>query len=150
MVKAETIQTFFKVTHIAIIGVSHNEKHFSNIVYKTMKEKGYGVIPVNPNNDIVLGDICYPGLKSLPVKVESAVILTAPKHTDAIVKEAIDYGIKNLWIQQKSETKAAIEMAEKNNINVVHHQCIFMFTEPVTKFHKFHKSVKKLFGQLPR
>jgi predicted CoA-binding protein len=116
-----------------------------------MKTKGLKVIPINPNTDKTQGgDVCYPNLKSVPSKIESAVILTAAKHTDSIVKEAVEYGIKNLWIQQKSDTKTAIELAEKNNINVIHHQCIMMFSEPVTGFHKFHKSIKKLFGALPR
>jgi len=150
MIKAEAINSFFKTQPIAIIGVSRKKNHFSNEVYKKMKEKGLNVIAINPNTDKVLEDICYPNLKSIPNKIESAVILTAAKNTDAIVKEAVEYGIKNLWIQQKSETKAAIEMAEQNNINVIHHQCIMMFTEPVTGFHKFHKSIKKLFGKLPR
>lgn len=144
------INDFFKMQPIAIIGVSRKKNHFSKEVYKTMKNKGLNVIAVNPNTDLALGDVCYPDLKSIPVKIESALVLTSPKNTDTIVKEAIEYGIKNLWIQQKSDTIEAIALAEKNNLNIIHHQCIMMFTEPVTGFHKFHKGIKNLFGKLPK
>ena len=70
MVKAESIKSFFRVSPIAVIGVSRKKNHFSYMVYETMKAKGYKVIPVNPNNDKVLGDICYPDLKSIPDKVD--------------------------------------------------------------------------------
>lgn len=151
MVKAESIHAFFQTPPVAVIGVSRKKNHFGDVVYETLKKRGLKVIPINPNADKTQGgDVCYPNLKSLPNKVDAAVILTAAKNTDAVVKEAIEYGIKNLWIQQKSETKSAIETAEKNNINVIHHQCILMFSEPVTGFHKFHRNIKKLFGKLPK
>jgi uncharacterized protein len=151
MIKSENIKSFFQTDQIAVIGVSRKKNHFGDAVYETLKTKGLKVIPINPNTDKTQGgDVCYPNLKSIPNKIESAVILTSAKHTEDIVKEAIEYGIKNLWIQQKSDTKTAIELAEKNNINVIHHQCIMMFSEPVTGFHKFHKNIKKLFGALPK
>jgi predicted CoA-binding protein len=150
MTTAAAIKSFFASSPIAVIGVSRKNKHFSNIIYKRMKEKGYKVLPVNPNAEKVLGDNCYACLSNIPGKVESALILTASKNSDAIVKESVEYGIKNLWIQQQSETKTAIETAVKNNINVIHHQCIMMFTEPVKGIHSFHKGIKKLFGKLPK
>ena len=150
MTTATAIKSFYASSPIAVIGVSRKNKHFSNIIYKRMKEKGYKVLPVNPFTDKVLDETCYTNLRSIPFKVESALILTSAKNTDAIVKEAVEYGIKNLWIQQQSETKTAIETAEKNNINVIHHQCIMMFTEPVKGIHSFHKGIKKFLGKLPK
>jgi uncharacterized protein len=150
MTTAAAIKSFFGSSPIAVIGVSRKNKHFSNIIYKRMKEKGYKVVPVNPNTEKVLGDNCYASLSNIPGKIESAIVLTASKNTDAIVKEAVQYGIKNLWIQQQSETKTAIETAEKNNINLIHNQCIMMFTDPVKGIHSFHKGIKKLFGKLPK
>jgi uncharacterized protein len=150
MTTAAAINSFFASSPIAVIGVSRKNKHFSNIIYKRLKEKGYKVVPINPNTDKILGDTCYTDISKVPGKIASAIALTASKNTDAVVKGAVEYGIKNLWIQQQSETKIAVETAEKNNINLIHHQCIMMFTEPVKGIHSFHKGIKKLFGKLPK
>jgi len=150
MVKAATIKTFFQSSPIAFIGVSLRKDHFSRTAYETLKKNGYKLIAVNPKYTKYLEDECYPDLKSIPFKVESALILTSPKYTETVVKEALDYGIKNLWLQQGSQTAKAIEMAQQHQVNLVYKQCIFMFAEPVTSIHKFHRSIKKLFGRLPK
>jgi len=42
------------------------------------------------------------------------------------------------------------EIAEKNDITIIHKQCIMKFAEPVSGIHKFHRSISKLFGALPK
>jgi predicted CoA-binding protein len=69
--------------------------------------------------------------------------------TESVVRQAIENGMDNIWIQQTSETSAAIELAQTNKVNVIHHQCIFMFTQP-TGIHKFHRTIKRVFGSLPK
>lgn len=85
----------------------------------------------------------------LPADVKHLLVLTPAIETEAVVQQAIEKGIDNIWIQQTSETSAAIELALANKVNLVHHQCIFMFTKP-TGVHKFHYTVKKIFGKMPK
>ena len=61
----------------------------------------------------------------------------------------MNLGVKNIWMQQGSESENAIEFCNKNEINVIHGECILMFAEPVKSIHSFHRWVNKLIGKYP-
>jgi predicted CoA-binding protein len=61
------------------------------------------------------------------------------------MEEAIARGIKNIWIQNGCETEKAIEMAQKNNINLVSKACFLMYNNP-HGIHKFHQTISKWTG----
>jgi len=150
MVTKANIDQFFESKKIAIAGVSRNPKKFPTVIFTELKQKGFTVFPINPNADVIGGVKCYPDVASLPAEVESLAIVTRKDKTESLVDAAISCGIKNVWIQQMSETPAAVEKAKNAGINVIYKKCLFMFSEPVAGMHKFHRSIKKLFGQLPR
>ena len=141
-----TIDEFLTNRKIAIAGVSRDPKKFGNVLYCTLKNKGYEVYPVNPNIDTIDDCACYRHIKDLPTEVKDLLVVTAAKDTDYVVKEAIDKGIKNIWIQNGSETESAIKLAKDHQINLVTSACILMYAEP-KGFHKFHQVVAKMFGK---
>ena len=57
-----------KYKTIAVVGLSPKENRPSNQVARYMKEAGYRIIPVNPGQDEILGEKCYPNLASIPEK----------------------------------------------------------------------------------
>ncbi|MFA5404542.1 MAG: CoA-binding protein [Ignavibacteria bacterium] len=150
MVTQKQIQDFLSMKTFAIIGVSRDPKKFGNTIYTELRTKNYTVYPVNPNLDKYENAICYPDLKSLPVKPDGLIFSVNKEKTLDVLKEAKSAGIENIWIQQMSETKDAIEFCKNNNINVIYKHCILMFLEPVAGFHKFHRLIKKIFGGLPK
>jgi uncharacterized protein len=150
MVTQNQIQNFLNLKTFAIIGVSRNDKKFGNAIYSELRTKNYTVYPVNPNLEKYENAICYPDLKSLPLKPEGLIIVTNKDKSLGIVKDAHMAGIKNIWLVQASGSKEAIEYCESNNINVIYKHCILMFLEPVAGFHKFHRFIKKIFGGLPK
>ena len=152
MTKISLQQTrdFFEGKEIAIAGVSRNPRKFGSQVYKFFKDNQYRVYPLNPAADSIDGDLCYKSVAELPASVESLVVLTKPVSTDQMVSDAIAKGIKNIWIQQMSQTPTAIEKAQQAGINLVYGKCIFMFAEPVGSMHKFHRGMMKLFGRYPK
>ena len=150
MTKLVTIQNFLEPKEMAIAGVSRDTKKFGRIVYDSLKEKGYNLFPVNPNTTEINGDVCFRDVSELPPHIQHLYIVTPKKQTKEIVEKAIRKGIKNIWIQQMSETDDAVELAKTNNINLICKQCIFKFAEPVTGVHKFHRFISKLFGKYPR
>lgn len=150
MVTQNQIQNFLSLKTYAIIGVSRNPKKFGNAIYSELRTKNYTVYPVNPNLDKYENAVCYPNLKSIPVLPDGLIIVTNREKSLGIVKDAHSVGIKNIWIQQSSGSKEAIEYCKKNNINVIYKQCILMFLEPVVSIHKFHRFIKKIFGGLPK
>jgi predicted CoA-binding protein len=149
-VTKEMIEDFFRDRMIAIAGVSRNPKKFGYSVFKELVSKGYNIVPVNPNAESIDTIKCYPNIESLPLDVYSLLILTPKPETDEILKKAISKGIKNIWVQQMSETKETLKIAEEYQKKIIHNKCIFMFTEPVKGIHKFHRALVKVFGGIPK
>jgi predicted CoA-binding protein len=150
MVTKKKIEKFLEPKKLAIVGVSRNPKKFGYLVFRDLKASGYEVYPVNPNADKINGDSCYKSVKDLPADINSILILTPKKETDNVLREAINKGIMNIWVQQMSETKNTIKIAEEYQKEIIHRKCIFMFAEPVKGVHKFHRLILKLFGMLPK
>jgi uncharacterized protein len=146
----QLIQTFLEPKKLAIAGVSRDSKKFGNAVFRELKEKGFVVYPINPNVDTILGEKCYPSVSVLPADVSCLLIVTPKLKTLDILKEAVSKGIKNIWIQQMAETPEVIDYVKSRNLSVIMKQCILMYAEPVKGFHKFHRTIKKIFGLLPK
>lgn len=150
LITQQQISRFIAGKTIAIVGASRNEKSFSAEVAKHLTELNYKLWFVNPNYETdEPQNSKVQSIKNLPKDVKHLLVLTPAMETEAVVKQAIENGMDNVWIQQKSETTAAIELAQNNNVNLIHHQCIFMFTQP-NGIHKFHHRLKKFFGGLPK
>lgn len=146
----QQINRFVAGKTIAIVGASRNEKSFSADVAKHLQELNYKLWFVNPNYETdEPQNSKVQSITKLPEEVKHLLVLTPAMETESVVKQAVDKGMDNIWIQQKSETSAAIELALNNNVNLIHHQCIFMFTHP-TSIHKFHYTIKRIFGSLPK
>ena len=147
--KLENIYKFLNCKKFAIVGVSRNEKKFGNVVYKELKKKEYHVVPVNPYMESYNGEKCYKSVKELPSDIEALIVVTNPEITLHVVIEAIEKGIKHIFLQRGAQNSEAIEYAEENNVNIIQKHCILMFANP-SGFHKFHRTFVKIFGLYPK
>lgn len=150
MVSKAALEKFFAPKSLAIAGASRKSVKFGNMIYKELKAKGYRVFAINPNADMVEGDPCYPNLAALPEKVGGVVIVLPPERAVDVVREAAQVGIKNVWLQQGAESKAAIELGEQNGLNLIAGECLLMYAEPVGSLHGIHRFFKFLFGGRPK
>ena len=150
MIALNTIESFLAQKELAFCGASRNPKKFGRVVYDTLKEKGYKLHPVHPFTDEIAGDTCVKEIAGLPHEVKKLYIVTGKDQTTDIVEQAAKKGIREIWIQQSSDTPESIEIAEKYDITLIHKQCIMKFTDPVSGIHKFHRSINKIFGTLPK
>jgi uncharacterized protein len=145
-----SIKAFLESRKIAIAGVSRDEKKFGYAVMTQFKKMGIEPYLVHPEANIMHGEMCYHNVSLLPDDVNALLIITPKTSTLGVVEDAVKKGIKNIWIQQMSETPESIQLAVDNNLNLVIKQCIFMFADPVESVHKFHRNIKKFFGLLPK
>lgn len=150
MTTLNQIQKFLEPKKLAVVGASRNPKKFGGAVIKELKEKGFTLFPVNPNADEIQGCKCYPSVQDLPADVTHLFIVTPKQKTQEIVNAAIMKGAEMIWIQQKSETPEAVKAVEDARIPLIHKKCIFMFADPVTSVHGFHRFFVKLFGGFPK
>jgi len=148
MTAKEKIEVFLATEQIAMAGVSRNPKKFGHETFLDLRQKGLDIIPVNPNTDEIAGTKSYKSVLDLPANISSLLIMTPKKETLGIVTEAIEKGIKNIWIQQMSDTPETLALLEKTEINVITGQCIRMYFNP-SGIHKLHFKIMKFFGKLP-
>lgn len=146
----KNIEDFFKEKKIAVAGVSRNPKKFGYQIFKELMLKNHEVFPVNPNAQEIDGIPCYSSVDALPSDIQSLLIVTPKAQTDRILLEAIKKGITNIWVQQMSETPESFKIASQHKNNIILKKCAFMFADPVKGIHKFHRTIMKFFGKLPK
>lgn len=109
---------------IAVVGLSSDPFRPSHGVSDYMQRQGYRIIPVNPNEDQVLGQKAYPDLSSIPEPVEMVNIFRRPEFVPAIVDEAIRIGAKSIWMQEGVVHQEAAATAAAAGLDVVMDQCL--------------------------
>lgn len=149
MTTLKQINEFLESQSIAMVGASRNPKKFGYTAFKELKEKGMKIIPVNPQAEEILGEKSYPNVKMLPPEVQSIIVLTKKDQTASVIREAKERGIKQIWIQQMADSKEALDELKDSGINFISGECILMHYKPHS-IHKFHGSLKKLFGRFPK
>ena len=109
---------------IAVIGLSANKERPSYGVSAYLKEKGYKVIPVNPKESTILGEHCYPSLRSIEGQVDIVDIFRSSEEVEAIVDEAIKIGAKAVWMQEGVVNEQAAKRAREAGLEVIMEMCI--------------------------
>lgn len=149
MTTRRAVDEFLAQKRIALAGASRGGRKFGNTVHKEMMRKGYDVILVHPEASDIAGHKCFANVIDLPHDVGGLVLVVPPDKSEDLVKQAAAAGIRNVWMQQGSESQAAVEFCIVNGINEVHGECILMYAQP-TGFHKFHKRIWGWLGKLPK
>jgi predicted CoA-binding protein len=105
---------------------------------------------VNKNGGFSDSVKLYNSISMIDDKIDGVITVVPPSETEIVVQEANSLGIKNIWMQQGSESRNAIKFCEENGISAVHNECIMMFVEPVKSIHSFHRWINKLVGKYPQ
>jgi predicted CoA-binding protein len=119
-----SIQKIFDFDTIAIVGISDNPERPSYFVAKFLEERGYNIIPVNPNLTEWEGKQCYPDLLSIRVKVDVVDIFRRTEAIPPIVDEAIAIKAKVVWMQEGIVNEEAAAKARDTGIEVVMDRCM--------------------------
>ena len=109
---------------IAIVGLSADWFRPSYFAAKYMQEHGFKIIPVNPKYTEILGEKCYPDLKSIPEKVDMVDVFRKSADCAPIAKEAVAIGAKVLWLQLGVENDEAKAIAETGGLEFVQNRCV--------------------------
>jgi predicted CoA-binding protein len=151
MITKAMIEDFLAERTLAIVGVSRTNKNkFGNGAYKDLKEKGYKMYIVHPSGEMIEGVQSYTSFTALPEQVGGVLVVVPPAETEKVVREAHEAGIPRIWLQQGAESKDAIQYCQDNGMSVIYGKCIMMFAQPMKFFHKPHRWVMGMLGQLPK
>lgn len=144
------IEQFLQSKSIAIVGMSSKSAKFGNLAYKELFKKDFTLDPMHPKAKKIDGIQCFTNFNDIENKIDGVLISVQPSEVEKVVESAYKAGIKNVWLQQGAQSDSAIQYCKDNGINVVHNECILMFAEPVTSFHRFHRWVWKILGKLQK
>jgi len=113
-----------EVSSIAVVGISADPAKPSNRVASYLKQHGYHIIPVNPAAEEILGEKCYPDLKSTPEPIDVVDVFRRPEFLPPIADEAVAVGAKVLWMQEGVTNEEAAKKAESGGLTVIQDACM--------------------------
>jgi len=147
------IDEFLAVSRFAMVGVSHDGKHFSRSLFKEFLKNGYEVVPVNPHAEQIAGFPAVPKVADIVPGVEQALIITPESQTMSAVMEAHLSGVNRIWLYgisgEKDIQSEVIEYCRQSDMEIVPGYCPFMFLPRAAFPHKIHGAVWKLIGLYP-
>ena len=109
---------------LAVVGLSAQWHRPSYFAAKYMQDHGYRIVPVNPRYDEVLGQKCYPDLRSIPHPVDLVDCFRKSSDIPPLADDAIAIGAKVLWMQLGIVNEAAAQRAHAAGLNVVMDRCM--------------------------
>ncbi len=108
---------------IAVVGLSSSPFRPSNGVAAFMQKKGCKIIPVNPNETLVLGEKAVASLSDVSEKVDLVDIFRRSDEAGKAVDEAIEIGAKAVWLQEGVIDEKAAKRAADAGLLVVMDRC---------------------------
>jgi predicted CoA-binding protein len=122
----EVIRRLLTETHTwAVVGCSPDPSRDSHRIAELLRRRGFRVIPVNPTQDELLGERCYPTVRAIPAseKVDVVDIFRRADQAGAHVDEAIRIGAHAVWMQLGVIDEAAADRAHQAGLDVVMDRC---------------------------
>jgi predicted CoA-binding protein len=109
---------------IAVVGLSSKAFRPSFGVSQYLQSAGYRVIPVNPNESLILGEKCYARLEDVPEKVDIVDIFRRSELVPEVVDAAIRIRARAIWMQEGVTNEPSAARARGAGLFVVMDQCI--------------------------
>ena len=109
---------------IAVVGLSSNVLRPSYFVAFYLQRHGYRIIPVNPREEQVLGEVSRPSLSAVGEHVDVVDVFRVPDAVPGIAEEAVAAGAGALWLQYGVISEEGAEIAGRGGLDVVMDRCM--------------------------
>lgn len=115
---------FLSSRTFAVAGASNDREKYGNRVFRALlqyvtDEPQRRVFPINPREREVESVPAFKTLQEVPAPVEALSIVTPPPVTRQIVADAIEAGIKQVWMQPGAEDDQAVAAAVDAGLLVI-------------------------------
>lgn len=125
---ADILEMLRATRTIAVVGLSSNIFRPSLGIAEYMQGHGYRILPVNPNEQEVLGEKAHPtladALQAAPGGIDLVNVFRQPDAVPQIVEDAIAAGARYLWLQSGITHPAAEQRAREAGLKVVSDRCL--------------------------
>jgi predicted CoA-binding protein len=109
---------------IAVVGASDDEAKPSHRIPAMLRQRGYEVLPVNPNDPEVLGVPSVASVSELPEGVDVVNVFRPSGEAPEIVREAVARGARAVWLQKGISSDEARSVAEEAGVPYVEDMCV--------------------------
>jgi predicted CoA-binding protein len=111
----------------AVVGASRDQRKFGYQVFRSLRDAGYIVYPVNPKEGELDGERVYPSLAALPQPPEVVDIVVPPAVTEQVVRQAHELGLTRIWMQPGAESEASVRYCQEHGIQVIQRACAMVW-----------------------
>ncbi|HEY0828230.1 MAG TPA: CoA-binding protein [Bacilli bacterium] len=122
--QAEIKTLLLNTRNIAVVGLSDKPDKISHRVAKDMQDKGYRILPVNPNATNILGEPCYASLLDIKEPVDIVNVFRRSEQVLPFAEEAVSIKAKVFWLQQGIINEEAARLAQEHGLIVIMDRCI--------------------------
>ena len=109
---------------IAVVGASDDPDKPAHRIPVALRERGWTILPVNPNDPEVLGVPSVPSVADLPDGVDVVDVFRPSEEAEGIVREVAACGIPAVWLQKGIVSEAARAVAEEAGMSYVEDSCM--------------------------
>ncbi|HJY31768.1 MAG TPA: CoA-binding protein [Actinomycetota bacterium] len=111
---------------IAVVGLSSNPDRPSYEVAEFLQDKGYRIVPINPNETEVLGERAYASLSEVPeeIAIDVVDVFRRAEQTPEVAAQAVARGARVLWLQEGIANDDARRIGEDAGLTVIMGVCI--------------------------
>jgi uncharacterized protein len=116
---------------VAVVGISSKPWRPSHEVASYLQQHGYRIVPVNPNEQEVLGEQAFASLLDIPdeIHVDVVDVFRRAEHTPEVARDAVAIGARMLWLQEGIVSDEAARIASEGGLEVIMGVCIMKVRE---------------------
>jgi len=123
--ESEELRDLYEETStIAVVGCSANPDKPANKVPRYLQDVGYRIMPVNPREEMILGERSPDALGEVDVPVDLVVVFRPADEAPQIAADAVSVGARALWLQDGIVSEEARRVAEDGGLTVVMDRCV--------------------------
>lgn len=104
---------------VAVIGASANRSKFGNKALRAFHHRGYTVVPINPNADVVEGQRAYATVLDYPDPIDEATVYVPPDIGRQVIDQIATKGIKKVWLNPGADARPVVERARSLGLNTI-------------------------------
>jgi uncharacterized protein len=147
-------EEFLMHPRLAVVGASDDPKNFGRTIYTELRDHGYQPVAVHPTAATVAGDPAHRAVADVPGPLDGAVVMVPGAAAADVVRECLAAGVPRIWLfkgaGRGAVSEEAVRLCDEAGVPVVAGACPMMFLEPVTWFHRLHRSMRRLNGSLAK
>lgn len=112
--------------NIALVWASNDKEKYWNKILHNLLSKWHLIFPVNKKEDFIETLKCYKNLSEIRNKIDIVNIVTPPKVTLEVLKEALALNLKKVWIQPGASDEDVIKFLKENDFDYITDACIMI------------------------